>query len=171
MAAEAEAVGEDAVDFHPAGFVRDVIEVTLRVGIVEVDGWWSTLVDERQDGNHELHPAGCAEQMADRIGVIDKGELVLVEEKAAMMAKLGKRQLILRLARPLDALPVPLGRHGVELGDDGRKLVYTIHGDEERARIGELLRDVASCGVALEDIETRKSSLEEIFVTLVKSRA
>ena len=112
-----------------------------------------------------------AEQMADRIGVITRGEIVLVDDKAAIMEKLGKRQLVLHLPEPLAEVPAALAGYGLALGDGGRRLVYEHHGDEARARIAPLLRDVAAAGLTFDELETRKSSLEEIFVTLVKSRA
>ncbi len=108
-----------------------------------------------------------AEQMADRIGVIDKGGLVLVEEKSTLMSQLGKKQLILRLRRPLASLPVALARPGLELADDGRRLVYTFRGDDEGSNVTALLGDLAAGGVEIGDLRTRESTLEEIFVSLV----
>jgi ABC-2 type transport system ATP-binding protein len=110
-----------------------------------------------------------AQQMADRIGVINKGEIVLVEEKAALMEKLGKKELILRLRRPLAEIPAALGAYALELGDQGRQLVFTFHAERDRSRIGPLLRDLSDAGVEIEDLKTRESSLEDIFVSLVKA--
>jgi ABC-2 type transport system ATP-binding protein len=109
-----------------------------------------------------------AQQMADRIGVINKGEIVLVEEKAALMEKLGKKELILYLRRPLSEIPEALRGHSLELAAKGTQLVYTFHAERDRSRIGPLLRDLADAGVEFEDLKTRESSLEEIFVSLVK---
>jgi ABC-2 type transport system ATP-binding protein len=108
-----------------------------------------------------------AEQMADRIGIINKGELVLVEEKDALMAKLGKKQLTLYLERPLPAVPSRLAEYELELEQGGNQLVYTFHPERERLKPAELLRDLGELGIEFTDLQTRKSSLEEIFVSLV----
>ena len=109
-----------------------------------------------------------AQQMADRIGVIHKGEIILVEEKAALMEKLGKKELILRLGRPLAEIPEALRGYSLSLAAMGAELVYTFHAERDRSRIGPLLRDLANAGVEFEDLRTRESSLEDIFVSLVK---
>jgi ABC-2 type transport system ATP-binding protein len=111
-----------------------------------------------------------AEQMADRIGVISKGELILVEEKAVLMEKLGKKELILQLQRPLASVPEALSPYHLDLSSDGTQLIYTFHAVGERPKIPELLREVAELGIAFSDLQTRESSLEEIFVSLVRSR-
>jgi ABC-2 type transport system ATP-binding protein len=108
-----------------------------------------------------------AEEMADRVGVINRGELVLVEEKAALMRKLGRKQLTLQLQKPLDAVPQALSRHGLELSPDGCRLVYTYDTKGERTGITALLQDLAAAGVRFSDLSTSQSSLEEIFVNLV----
>jgi ABC-2 type transport system ATP-binding protein len=108
-----------------------------------------------------------AEEMADRVGVINRGELVLVEEKAALMRKLGRKQLTLQLQKPLDAVPPALSRHGLELSPDGCRLVYTYDTKGERTGITALLQDLAATGVRFSDLSTSQSSLEEIFVNLV----
>ena len=108
-----------------------------------------------------------AEQMADRIGVINKGSLVLVEEKAALMEKLGKKELILVLQTPLAELPKELAHYTLSLTDGGNQLVYTFHADHERAKIATLLREIAALGIEFKDLRTRESSLEDIFVSLV----
>jgi ABC-2 type transport system ATP-binding protein len=110
-----------------------------------------------------------AQQMADRIGVINKGELVLVEEKATLMEKLGKKELILHLRRPLSKLPEKLAGYSLQLAADGTQLVFTFHAERDRSRIGPLLRDLAEAGIEFEDLRTRESSLEEIFVSLVRA--
>ncbi len=112
-----------------------------------------------------------AEQMADRIGVIDKGEIILVEDKAVLMEKLGKKQLILLLQRPLASVPEALVSYGLELSADGTQLVYTFDAERERSRIAGLLHRLAEVGIDFKDLQTRESSLEEIFVSLVKARA
>jgi ABC-2 type transport system ATP-binding protein len=111
-----------------------------------------------------------AEEMADRIGVINKGELILVEEKAQLMRMLGKKQLILHLQKPLAELPGALARHQLELSDDGWELVYTYDTQRERTGITSLLKDLAEAGLRFTDLETRESSLEDIFVSLVRKR-
>jgi ABC-2 type transport system ATP-binding protein len=110
-----------------------------------------------------------AEQMADRIGVIRKGEIILVEDKAVLMEKLGKKQLILHLQRPLESVPDALSAYELELSSDGSQIVYTFHAERERSKIAGLLRELAELGVDFKDLQTRESSLEEIFVSLVRS--
>ena len=110
-----------------------------------------------------------AEQMADRIGVIRKGEIILVEDKAVLMEKLGKKQLILHLQRPLESVPDALSAYELELSSDGSQIVYTFHAERDRSKIAGLLRELAELGVDFKDLQTRESSLEEIFVSLVRS--
>ncbi len=109
-----------------------------------------------------------AEEMADRIGVIRKGELILVEEKADLMRKLGKKQLTLHLPEPLTAIPAALGDYDLALSDDGVDLVYTFHPDDDRGAVPALLRRLDDLGIAFTDLQTRQSSLEDIFVSLVR---
>ncbi|HEX3850692.1 MAG TPA: ABC transporter ATP-binding protein [Polyangiaceae bacterium] len=109
-----------------------------------------------------------AEQMADRIGIINKGEIVLVEEKAALMEKLGKKELILQLEEPLTALPDGLSGYELALSQEGRQLTFTFHAARERSKMASLLRDLSELGIAFKDLQTRESSLEEIFVSLVR---
>ena len=111
-----------------------------------------------------------AEQMADRIGVINKGEIILVEEKAALMEKLGKKQLTLYLQHPLARLPEALSVYGLELSTDGNELLYTFHGEREQSKIAGILRDLSELGIEFKDLQTRESSLEDIFVSLVTER-
>jgi ABC-2 type transport system ATP-binding protein len=108
-----------------------------------------------------------AEQMADRIGIINHGRLIIAEEKDKLMRQLGSRQLTLRLAEPLSAIPASLARFGLSLGQDGMTLVYHYQKDGGQERIAELLRAVNDTGVPFRDLETSESSLEEIFVSLV----
>jgi ABC-2 type transport system ATP-binding protein len=114
-----------------------------------------------------------AEHMADRIGVIDKGELVVVEDKARLMEKLGKKQLTLFLARPLPggAVPPALADYGLEVAAEGKKLVYTFHAERDGAKVTALLRALGEHGIEVRDLETKQSSLEDIFVNLVEKRA
>ena len=112
-----------------------------------------------------------AEEMADRVGVIDKGRLLLVEEKAALMAKLGKRELDVTLVEPLDAVPPALADWAPTIEHDGRTLRYVFDATGERTGIPSLLSKLREEGIAFKDLETRKSSLEDIFVDLVGERA
>ena len=109
-----------------------------------------------------------AEQMADRIGVIRKGELILVEEKDTLMRKLGRKQLTLQLKTPLFELPEGLGEH-VELGQNGLTLIYTFDAQRGDTGIPGLLRLLGERGIEWSDLRTRESSLEDIFVSLVRS--
>ena len=111
-----------------------------------------------------------AEEMADRIGVISNGEIVLVEEKAELMRMLGKKQLILHLQKPLAEIPPELAPHELELSANGCELVYTYDTQRERTGITSLLRDLREAGIRFNDLQTRESSLEDIFVSLVKDR-
>jgi ABC-2 type transport system ATP-binding protein len=111
-----------------------------------------------------------AEEMADRIGVINKGELVLVEDKDVLMRKLGKKQLTLQLQAPLAAVPDGLSGYQLELAAEGHELVYTFDAQSEETGIAELLRKLGERGVDFKDLRTDQSSLEEIFVSLVKGR-
>ncbi len=110
-----------------------------------------------------------AEEMADRIGIINKGEIVLVEEKAKLIARLGRKQLVLHLQSRLDTVPPSLERHKLALAGDGRNLVFTYDTRAERTGITALLTDLATAGIRFSDLETRESSLEDIFVDLVRS--
>lgn len=105
--------------------------------------------------------------MADRIGVIDKGELVLVEDKHVLMRKLGRKQLTLALQRPLETLPEELSTLPLELADDGRTLVYSFDSQTDETGIAALLRRLGELGIEFRDLHTHESSLEEIFVGLV----
>ena len=112
-----------------------------------------------------------AEQMADRIGVISKGEIILVEDKAVLMEKLGKKQLILQLQNTLSRIPDQLSPFHLELSGDGNKLVFTYDAQHERSTIAGLLRTLGELGIEFKDLQTQESSLEEIFVSLVRSRS
>jgi ABC-2 type transport system ATP-binding protein len=112
-----------------------------------------------------------AEQMADRIGVISKGEIILVEDKAVLMEKLGKKQLILQLQNPLPKVPDELGEYHLEMPNDGERLVFTYDAKRERSTIAGLLRKLGELGIEFKDLQTQESSLEEIFVSLVRSRS
>jgi ABC-2 type transport system ATP-binding protein len=112
-----------------------------------------------------------AEEMADRIGVINKGEIVLVEDKHVLMQKLGKKQLTLHLQSPLAALPADLQSEHLQLSADGTDLVYTFDTQSEETGIATLLRQLNEHGIDFKDLRTSESSLEDIFVSLVRGRS
>jgi ABC-2 type transport system ATP-binding protein len=112
-----------------------------------------------------------AEEMADRIGVISNGELILVEDKDVLMRKLGKKQLTLHLQEPLTAVPAGLESYQLELAAEGAELVYTFDAQAETTGIAELMKRLAERGVDFKDLHTEESSLEDIFVSLVRGRA
>ncbi len=111
-----------------------------------------------------------AEEMADRVGVINKGQLLLVEDKSALMKKLGKRELDLALVEPMAAIPAGLEEWHLSLEDEGTRLRYTFDAQAERTGIPSLLRKLGEMGIAFKDLDTSKSSLEDIFVGLVEQR-
>jgi ABC-2 type transport system ATP-binding protein len=111
-----------------------------------------------------------AEDMADRVGVINKGELIVVEEKNALMQKLGKKQLRLQLHEPIAALPGSLAGYKLELNGNGDEIIYTYDTQGERTGITMLLRDLAAAGIGFKDLSTRQDSLEQIFVDLVSEK-
>ena len=111
-----------------------------------------------------------AEEMADRIGVINKGELILVEEKTELMKKLGKKRLMLQLQEPLPAIPTSLGEWQLLLTDGGHQLEYTFDARQEGTGVPLLLRRLGELGIAFKDLQTQQSSLEDIFVSLVHQR-
>jgi ABC-2 type transport system ATP-binding protein len=116
---------------------------------------------------HYIHEA---EDMADRIGVINKGELILVENKAELMRKLGKKQLTLQLHDSLDAIPAVLQGHRLTLANGGSELIYTYDTQGPRTGITNLLTDLAGAGIRFKDLDTTQSSLEDIFVDLVRQQ-
>lgn len=111
-----------------------------------------------------------AEEMADRVGVISKGEIILVEDKIALMNKLGKKQLTLHLQSALATLPAELAGYQLELSEDGLDLVYTFDAQRDHTGIATLMRQLSELGIDFKDLKTSQSSLEEIFVRLVRSR-
>ena len=112
-----------------------------------------------------------AEQMADRIGVMSKGEIILVEDKTKLMQKLGKKQLSLQLQQPLTKIPEQLTQYELELSKDGGQLIYNFDARGERPKIADLLRDIAELGIDIKDLQTCESSLEDIFVNLVRAHS
>jgi ABC-2 type transport system ATP-binding protein len=111
-----------------------------------------------------------AEEMADRIGVINKGEIILVENKAELMRKLGKKQLALQLLQRLEVVPAELAAHKLTLAADGNELIYTYDTQAERTGITALLKDLNLAGIRFRDLNTTQSSLEDIFVDLVRQK-
>jgi ABC-2 type transport system ATP-binding protein len=145
-------------------------EPTAGVDVELRKDMWEVVRSLRAEGvtiiltTHYIHEA---EEMADRIGVINKGEIILVEEKAALMRKLGRKQLTLHLQKKLDAIPEALAAHRLALANDGADLVYTYDTQGERTGITALLGDLNKAGIRFRDLETTQSSLEDIFVSLV----
>lgn len=145
-------------------------EPTAGVDVALRRDMWDMVRDLRASGVTIIlttHYIEEAQEMADRIGVINKGELILVEEKAKLMRKLGKKQLTLNLSAPLASLPEELRVDGVELRADGTQLVYSFDTAREHTGIGELLKKLTDRGVDFKDLHTKESSLEDIFVGLV----
>ncbi|MGL4312316.1 MAG: ABC transporter ATP-binding protein [Paracoccaceae bacterium] len=135
---------------------------------------WAVVNDLRAQGVTIIlttHYIEEAEAIADRVGVINKGEILLVEDKAALMQRMGQKQLHVELAEPLTAVPAALGGYALELGPEGRSLIYTYDTKGERTGIVTLLGDLRAAGLQMTDLATRQSSLEDIFVGLVRGQA
>ncbi len=147
-------------------------EPTAGVDVELRKAMWNVVRELRESGVTVIlttHYIEEAEQMADRVGVINHGEVILVRETASLMSELGRKQLSLMLNEPLTAIPASLSGYGLELQDDGRELVYTYDSQRERTGITALLGELEKEGIAFHDLDTSQSSLEEIFVDLVKS--
>ena len=142
------------------------VDVELRKGMWEVV---RTLRDSGVTIILTTHYIEEAEEMADRIGVIARGELILVENKDELMNKLGKKQLVLHLHDRLDAVPESLAAYGLEIGADGQELIFTYDTHAERTGITGLLRDMSDAGIRFSDLNTTQSSLEDIFVDVVRN--
>ena len=108
-----------------------------------------------------------AEEMADRVGVISKGELIVVEEKNALMKKLGRKELTLNLSEPMEVVPVELADWNLTLQAEGHELLYAFDANAERTGVPSLLRRMSDLGIGFKDLNTKQSSLEDIFVSLV----
>ena len=157
-----------ALAHEPAILFLD--EPTAGVDVELRRDMWNLVRELRDKGTTIIlttHYIEEAEEMADRIGVINHGELVVVDEKDALMRKLGKKQLTLHLQAPLAAIPAELAGQPLELSEDGLSLVYTFDVQGERTGIATLLRRLADQGIDFRDLNTQESSLEEIFVNLV----
>ncbi len=147
-------------------------EPTAGVDVELRQAMWNVVRELRESGVTVIlttHYIEEAEQMADRVGVINHGEVILVRETASLMQELGKKQLFLMLNEPLAAVPPALSGFGLELGADGNELIYTYDSQRERTGITTLLGELEKEGIAFHDLNTSQSSLEEIFVDLVKS--
>jgi ABC-2 type transport system ATP-binding protein len=145
-------------------------EPTAGVDVELRKGMWETVRQLKADGVTIIlttHYLEEAEAMADRIGVIDKGRILLVEDKATLMHRMGRKQMTIELHTPVTVLPASLARHGLEIAEEGRALVYSYDTAGERTGITTLLTDLQKEGIVLRDVQTRQSSLEEIFVDLV----
>ncbi len=146
-------------------------EPTAGVDVELRKDMWRLVRDLRTSGVTIIlttHYIEEAEEMADRIGVINHGELILVEDKRALMAKLGKKQLTLELHSRLEQVPATLKDYRLELAEEGRRLVYTYDTQSDRTGITALLQDLSAAGIRFRDLDTTQSSLEDIFVGLVK---
>ena len=148
-------------------------EPTAGVDVELRKDMWQVVRDLRASGVTIIlttHYIEEAEDMADRVGVISKGEIILVEEKAELMHKLGKKQLTLYLQQKLDALPPSLDGHGLTLANDGTELVFSYDTQAERPGVTRLLAALNEAGIRFRDLQTKQSSLEDIFVGLVSDR-
>ncbi|WP_146346508.1 ABC transporter ATP-binding protein [Phaeobacter marinintestinus] len=145
-------------------------EPTAGVDVELRKDMWDIVDELKKDGVTIIlttHYIEEAEAIADRVGVINNGELLLVEDKDALMGRMGQKQLEVHLSAALDAVPAALADYNLDLGKDGRSLIYTYDIRAERTGITRLLNDVAQSGLVLTDVNTQQSSLEDIFVGLV----
>jgi ABC-2 type transport system ATP-binding protein len=132
---------------------------------------WQLVRDLRASGVTIIlttHYIEEAEEMADRVGVINKGELILVEDKSELMRKLGRKQLTLQLREPIAAIPAALAGRGLALAAGGSELIYTYDSASEHTGITALFDDIRHAGITFKDLQTTQSSLEDIFVGLVR---
>jgi len=144
------------------------VDVSLRKDM------WNTVRKLRENGVTIIlttHYIEEAEEMADRIAVINRGEIIVVEDKAELMRKLGKKEITLTLGEPLDAIPQSVSDYNLTLSEDGRQLTYSFMTTNERTGITRLLTTLADEGIRFSDVDTRQSSLEDIFVSLVEENA
>lgn len=149
-------------------------EPTAGVDVELRQDMWRLVRELREQGVTVIlttHYIEEAEEMADRIGVIRAGRIILVEKKAALIQQLGRKRLILQLAAPLDALPAELGPFELTLAGEGRELIYTYDTKAERTGITGLLTALSEAGIRFSDLRTEQSSLEDIFVGLVRGEA
>jgi ABC-2 type transport system ATP-binding protein len=157
-----------ALSHEPAVLFLD--EPTAGVDVELRKDMWEVVRALRESGVTIIlttHYIEEAELMADRVGVINKGEMILVEEKAELMRKLGKKRLTLEVSTKLDAVPAGLANFNLIIGDEGRELIYDYDTNAERTGVATLLGELSKAGVRIRDLNTQQSSLEEIFVGLV----
>ncbi|MDG4853408.1 MULTISPECIES: ABC transporter ATP-binding protein [unclassified Mesorhizobium] len=146
-------------------------EPTAGVDVELRQDMWAMVRRLREDGVTIIlttHYIEEAEAMADRVGVINRGEIILVEGKAELMRKLGRKQMTLELRAPLAALPDGLSRYALELSADGNELTYTYDSQSDRPGVASLIRDLEAAGIQFHDLDTKNSTLEEIFVNLLR---
>ncbi|MCL4105051.1 UNVERIFIED_CONTAM: hypothetical protein GTU68_018758 [Idotea baltica] len=146
-------------------------EPTAGVDVELRKDMWDTVADLKADGVTIIlttHYIEEAEAIADRVGVISQGAILLVEDKTTLMAQMGKKQMKIELQNPVIEIPAALTAYDLAMADRGASLVYTYDTTKERTGITALLNDVAAAGLVLRDVQTHQSSLEEIFVDLVK---
>ena len=146
-------------------------EPTAGVDVELRKDMWSVVEDLRKDGVTIIlttHYIEEAEAIADRIGVINKGRILLVQDKHELIAQMGRKELRIDLADPIDAVPDALADYGLKLVEGGHSVTYSYDTRAERTGITALLRDMQSAGLQMRDLQTRQSSLEEIFVDIVK---
>jgi ABC-2 type transport system ATP-binding protein len=149
-------------------------EPTAGVDVELRKDMWQVVADLKAQGVTIIlttHYIEEAEAIADRVGVINKGEILLIEDKVALMQRMGQKQLHIDLAAPLAAVPDALAHHALELAADGQRLIFTYDTKGERTGIVTLLNDLRAAGLHLTDLATRQSSLEDIFVGLLRDQA
>ena len=149
-------------------------EPTAGVDVELRKDMWDIVAELKRDGVTIIlttHYIEEAEAIADRVGVIRKGQILLVEDKSSLMQRMGQKQLEVQLTDAIDAVPASLAHLNLEIGAGGRSLIYTYDTRAERTGITGLLNDIAAAGLVLADVQTRQSSLEEIFVGLVSEDA
>jgi ABC-2 type transport system ATP-binding protein len=160
-----------ALSHEPAVLFLD--EPTAGVDVELRKGMWEVVRELQAKGVTIIlttHYIEEAEEMADRVGVINKGEIILVEDKANLMQKLGRKRLTLHLQGRIDAIPASLSPYQLELCDGGRELIYDYDTKGERTGITSLLGDLRNSGIRFFDLDTTQSSLEDIFVSLVRAQ-
>lgn len=149
-------------------------EPTAGVDVELRKDMWNVVADLKADGVTIIlttHYIEEAEAIADRVGIISNGEILLIQDKAEMMAQMGKKQLVVDLAVPVIEIPAALAAYSLEIGPEGASLIYTYDTKSERTGITTLLNDLQKAGLQMADMQTRQSSLEDIFIGLVKETA
>ena len=149
-------------------------EPTAGVDVELRKDMWNVVADLKADGVTIIlttHYIEEAEAIADRVGIISKGEILLIQDKAEMMVQMGKKQLVVDLAVPVIEIPAALAAYSLEIGPEGASLIYTYDTKGERTGITTLLNDLQKAGLQMADMQTRQSSLEDIFIGLVKETA